>query len=323
MNLNPLLQIKNLKVVFEGKRSNSHAVRGVSFEVFPGESVGIVGESGCGKTTIVHAITGLIRKAKVTGSVLFEGTDLLADSRKVLGNQIGMVFQDPMTSLNPTMKIRKQIEEGILFHKLAGKYEAYTQALELLKLVDIPDVRTKAEQYPHELSGGQRQRVCIAIALSCNPKLLIADEPTTALDVTTQTQILRLIEQIQKRRKMGFILVTHDLKVVHQTCDRVLVCYAGKIIESGKVDQIFRNPLHPYTRMLLEAKPGIDYPKSSPLKVIEGTSPPLDHEILGCSFSPRCPFAEEICQNEPLLFPFENFHASACWKSSLSKGSYD
>ena len=306
----PILSVKNLKVSFSNRRETIQAVRGISFDIFPGESVGIVGESGCGKTTAVQAITGLSPRAKVEGSVLFETEDLLKESHKILGKKIGMVFQDPMTSLNPTMKIRTQIEEGMIYHKIASKQEARTRALELLTLVGIPDAKARAQQYPHELSGGQRQRVAIAISLASNPRLLIADEPTTALDVTIQAQIIQLIQKIQKHLQMSLILISHDLGVIGQICDRVLVFYAGKIVEQGNVTDIFQNPRHPYTQMLIDARPTMDHPKGTPLRVIRGTAPSLAHPILGCSFADRCPYAETICQNDP---PWNG--SAACWRS--------
>lgn len=301
----PLLTVNDLRVSF----GQVQAVRGISFTIHAGESVGIVGESGCGKTTAMQAITGLCPRAKVEGEVLFAETDLLKDSRKVLGKKIGMVFQDPMTSLNPTMKIKTQIEEGMIYHKIASKNQARERALELLSLVGISDAKARSEQYPHELSGGQRQRVAIAISLACNPHLLIADEPTTALDVTIQAQILQLLQQIRKRMQMSLILISHDLGVIGQACDRVLVFYAGKIVEQGTVEQIFASPRHPYTQMLMEARPSFDHPKEIPLRVIAGTAPSLAQPISGCSFADRCPFAAPICQKEP---PF--IGSAACWR---------
>lgn len=305
----PLLTVNNLSVSFSSPEETVQAVRGVSFNVFAGESVGIVGESGCGKTSVIQAITGLSAQAKVEGSVLFEKTDLLKDSRKVLGKKIGMIFQDPMTSLNPTMKIQSQIEEGMIYHKIASRKEARARALELLSLVGISDARARAQQYPHELSGGQRQRVAIAISLACNPLLLIADEPTTALDVTIQAQIIQLIKQIQKRMQMSLILISHDLGVIGQVCDHILVFYAGKIVERGTSQQIFESPRHPYTQMLIEARPRADHPKGTPLRVIGGASPNLAKPIHGCSFIDRCPHAAPICQKDP---PF--IGSAACWR---------
>ena len=298
-----LLQVRNLKVSFQ----DLHAVRGINFEVFEGETLGIVGESGCGKTSALQAIAGLCSRATIGGSAYFEGVDLIRENREVLGKKIGVIFQDPMTALNPTMKVHAQIAEGMIYHGKATKEEARLRVLELLTLVGIPDV---AAQYPHALSGGQRQRVAIAIAIACNPKLLIADEPTTALDVTTQGQIIRLIQEIQKQQKMSVILISHDLGVVGQICDRILVFYAGKIVEQGKTRDIFQTPRHPYTQMLLAARPTMDHPKSEPLRAIEGTAPSLTRPILGCSFAERCPYKMAICEKDP---PF--LGTSACWKN--------
>lgn len=304
-----LLQVKNLKVSFKTQTEAAHAVRGIDFDVFEGETLGIVGESGCGKTSAVQAITGLIPRGVVEGKAFFEGYDLISESRKVLGSKIGLIFQDPMTSLNPTMKISTQIAEGMIYHGKATKEEAREKALDLLQLVGIHDPKIRAEQYPHELSGGQRQRVAIAIALSCNPRLLIADEPTTALDVTVQAQILHLIQKIQKQLQMSVIFIAHDLEVVGQISDRILVFYAGKIVEQGLTKDIFQNPRHPYTQMLLNARPKINHPKSKPLHVIEGTAPSLTQPVTGCSFSARCPYKMPICEKAP---PF--FGSAACWK---------
>lgn len=267
----PLLKVQNLNVSFKTQTAHLHAVRGIDFEVFEGESIGIVGESGCGKTTAIQALCGLCRKGTIEGSAHFDGVDLLQEAHKVLGKKIGMVYQSPLSSLNPTMKIGSQIAEGMIYHGLATRKEAFAKALELLDLVGIPDPKMRAEQYPHELSGGQRQRVCIAIALACNPKLLIADEPTTALDVTIQAQIIRLIKEIQKNLKMSLILISHDMGVIGQIADRILVFYAGKIVEQGTAAQILKAPKHPYTQMLLQARP-------SP-RAIQKTSPPLTMNI--------------------------------------------
>lgn len=256
---NPLLQVHNLKVFFSVQGKRLAAVRGVSFEVKEGETVGIVGESGSGKSATVQALIRLISSAEIYGEALFEGEDLLKKTdkelRQIRGRKIGMVFQDPLTSLNPTMKIGKQITEGILFHRLAHSQEAQKKAIELLRLVGVSEPEARMHQYPHQLSGGIRQRITIAIALSCNPHLLIADEPTTALDVTIQAQILDLLKQIQKHFQTSLLLITHDLGVVSAICDRVLVMYAGEIVEEGTVEKVLLSPEHPYTQMLISCLP--------------------------------------------------------------------
>jgi oligopeptide transport system ATP-binding protein len=309
-NKHPLLQVKNLKVSFPNLGKRLYAVRDISFEVFEGESLGIVGESGSGKTTTMHAITGLTKFATIEGSAFFEDLDLINKSHKVLGSKIGMMFQDPMTSLNPTMKVVDQITEGMIYHKIKDRKEAYLRALELLTLVGISNAKERASQYPHQFSGGQRQRIAIAIALACNPKMLIADEPTTALDATIKIQIIRLIQEIQKTLNMSLILISHDLGMIGQICDRIIVFYAGKIVEEGKTFDIFQHPKHPYTQMLLDARPSLNYPKSKPLRVIEGSSPLLTQEIKGCSFVDRCPYKVKNCSEDPPLLK-----GVACWRS--------
>lgn len=243
--MTPLLEVENLSVSFK----ELHAVRGISFSIMEGESVGIVGESGSGKSAAVQAIARLTR-GQVTGKIAFAGEE-----------KIGMVFQDPMASLNPTMKIGAQIAEGAIFHKLISKQEARAKAIEFLRLVGLPDPEIRVDQYPHQLSGGQRQRVLIAIAIICNPRLLIADEPTTALDVTVQAQILDLLRRMQRLFQMSLLLISHDFGVIASLCERVLVMYAGKIIESGEVEEILQRPQHPYTKMLLNSVPRLDRPR--------------------------------------------------------------
>lgn len=284
------MRVDNLSVTF-----SSQVVRGISFEVAEGEAVGIVGESGSGKSATVHALMGLSR-GKVSGHIDFEGE-----------KKLGMVFQDPMSALNPTMKIGAQITEGMIYHKHASRQEAKEKAIELLRLVGIPDPEIRFYQYPHEFSGGMRQRVLIAIAISCQPRLLIADEPTTALDSKTKTQILDLIKQMQAQLKMSLLLVSHDFRVVANYCDRVLVMYAGKIVESGTVQEVLQTPKHPYTQMLLRAMPRAGQSRTEPLQVIEGSPPNLFVLPKGCAFKDRCPFAESKCQEEPT-------GKIACWK---------
>lgn len=302
-----LLDIENLCVSFSLYGKKLQAVRGISFSVKKGESVGIVGESGCGKSAAMQAISRLTPAAKIEGKIFFEGEDLLkkseAEMRKIRGKSIGMVFQDPMTSLNPTMTIGAQIEEALVCHKM----KKTGRALDLLREVEMPDAKDRLKQYPHQLSGGMRQRALIAIALACKPKLLIADEPTTALDVIVQAQILELFKK--RGEETSLILITHDLGVVAETCERVLVFYAGKIVESGPVEQILLHPRHPYTQMLLRSLPRLDQPKSEPLQAIEGMPPNLLTPPSGCSFAGRCPYVMPICAKDP---PF--IGSAACWR---------
>jgi oligopeptide transport system ATP-binding protein len=291
--MDPLLIVKNLSVSFPLQGKQLQAVRDISFEVRKGESVGIVGESGSGKSAAVQALTGLT-PGNVSGFIQFAGVEHFGP-----GKQIGMVFQDPMTSLNPTMKIGAQIAEGIIYHKLASKKEAKLRAIELLHLVGITDPVARSNQYPHQFSGGMRQRALIAIALACNPRLLIADEPTTALDVEIQAQILDLIKRMQRHFQMSLLLISHDFDVIARTCERVLVMYAGKIIESGTVKDVLQNPRHPYTQMLLNSRPRRDHSRSVPLQAIVGSPPNLLSPPQGCAFKERCPFAAIKCSHEP------------------------
>lgn len=297
-----ILSVENLTVTFKTGGKPLYAVRGIDFSLKEGESVGIVGESGCGKSAAVQAINQLTL-GEVSGKILFRGKEI-----KTPGKEIGMVFQDPMTALNPTMKIGAQIMEGLLYHRLASKKEAKKRALELLELVGIANPEIRIHQYPHQLSGGMRQRVLIAIAIACNPALLIADEPTTALDVTLQTQILDLIKKMQKLFQMGLILISHDFGVIASICETVLVMYAGKIVERGPVQEVLNFPKHPYTRMLLNSLPRLDRPRLAQLQSIEGSLPDLSLPLLGCSFKPRCPFAALKCEKEPTGLV-------ACWRA--------
>jgi oligopeptide transport system ATP-binding protein len=292
-----MLAVENLIVTFTSQKKAIRAVRGLSFSMRAGEAVGIVGESGSGKSAAIHAI-GHLSRGQVEGKILFEGQEGIK-----AGKTIGMVFQDPMSGLNPTMRIGTQIAEGLIYHKLASKREARQRALELLDLVGIPVNRI--DQYPHELSGGMRQRVLIAIAIAGSPRLLIADEPTTALDVTIQAQILGLIKKMQQKFQMGLLLVSHDFGVIAKVCEKVMVMYAGKIVESGTIEQVLNHPKHPYTQMLLRALP---YgPKSKPLQMIEGSPPDLSEQVVGCSFKNRCPYAAIKCEQEPS-------GPIACWR---------
>ncbi len=305
-----LLKVEDLEVSFSLYGKELKAVRGVSFEVKMGEAVGIVGESGCGKSAAVQSILRLAPASNLKGKVFFEGVDLLQktekEMRQIRGKKIGMVFQDPMASLNPTMTIGAQVAEGLIAHGIANKKEAKARALELLREVEIQRPEERLNQYPHALSGGMRQRVLIAIALSHNPKLLIADEPTTALDVTVQAQILDLLKKCKSRA--GLLLISHDLAVVAEMCERVLVFYAGKIVEQGPTRQILAHPRHPYTQMLLRSIPRLEGSGPGVLETIAGAPPNLLAPMIGCSFRERCPHAMPICKKEP---PF--IDSAACW----------
>ncbi len=287
-----ILEVKNLYVSFRVGRETLHAVRNISFEIKEGETVGIVGESGCGKSAAVQAVAKLT-KAQVSGQILFEGKENVTPGKK-----IGMIFQDPMTSLNPTMKIGSQITEGLIYHKMASRSEAKRKAIELLHLVGISEPLIRMNQYPHHLSGGMRQRVLIAIALSCQPKLLIADEPTTALDKTNKVQILTLIQQMQKHFQMSLLLISHDFDVISAVCDRVLVMYAGQIVERGSLTNVIQSPKHPYTQMLLNCLPR-NRSQNEPLQTIGGSPPNLLTLPKGCAFKERCPYAAIKCNEEP------------------------
>ncbi len=318
--MNTLLEVRNLHVDFIHLKKPLHAVSGVDFSVKEGETLGIVGESGCGKSATAKAIVGLLppRMVHLQGEVLYGGNNLLTFSEKqmqgVRGKEIGMIFQDPMTSLNPTLKIGTQIMEGYRkHHPQVSRQAALNYAIEMLELVGIPQPDSRIEEYPHTLSGGMRQRVMIAVALACKPKLLIADEPTTALDVTIQAQILSLMQEIQKKMKTSIILITHDLSVIAGFCDRVLVMYAGKIVESAPVEDLFYKPKHPYTQRLLQAIPKINLSKEEPLIPIEGNPPNLMQIRPGCAFSPRCPYAAPSCQKDPIpLLAVQPEHYSRC-----------
>nr|WP_072875056.1 ABC transporter ATP-binding protein [Alicyclobacillus montanus] len=297
-----------------------HAVRDVSFKIEPGETLGLVGESGCGKSVTSLALVRLLtQSARVTGKIEYQGKNLLdlpeRDMRDIRGNEISMIFQEPMTSLNPVYKIGAQISETLLLHKDISPREAFQQSLEMLKKVGIPRPEDIMDEYPHQLSGGMRQRIMIAIAMACNPKLLIADEPTTALDVTIQAQILELMKGISKDLGTSILLITHDLGVVAEMCDRVAVMYAGQIVEQGSVDDIFFNPQHPYTRGLLNAIPKIDAEQKQRLQPIEGNVPPITRMPKGCRFSPRCMHASDRCRaQQPGFFQVDNAeHLSRCW----------
>jgi len=300
-----LLAVKNLHVQFKTYAGIVEAVRGLNFELETGKVLAIVGESGCGKSVTAQSIMRLIPEppGKITaGSIIFKGEEILNQSerkmRSIRGNTISMVFQDPMTSLNPVLNVRTQINESLRQHKTISNQEASRRAVELLNLVGIPAPEARLKQYPHELSGGLRQRVMIAMALACDPQLLIADEPTTALDVTIQAQILELLKTIKEKLQMSLILITHDLGVVAGLADRVMVMYAGQIIETGTVDQVLNHPLHPYTWGLLRSLPRVDMDKKQKLVPIWGQPPDLLQRFESCPFLPRCDYAMQICAQQ-------------------------
>jgi oligopeptide/dipeptide ABC transporter ATP-binding protein len=315
----PLLSVRDLKVYFHGYESVARAVDGVSFEVGQGETVCIVGESGCGKTVSVLSLLGLIPTPPgeiVSGSALFDGKNLLGLSeeglRRVRGNRIGIVFQEPLTSLNPVFTIGDQIAEAITVHERVDEQELRERCLRRLKEVGIPSPEERLSDYPHQLSGGQRQRVMIAMALACNPDLIIADEPTTALDVTVQAQILKLFRSLQEKQGMALLYITHDLGVVANIADRVYVMYAGVIAEAGNTAQIFKEPMHPYTRAMLASLPTREK-RGKKLYSIPGTVPDPAHKPMGCPFHPRCPNAMSRCKKDyPGLCDYGTGHHVRC-----------
>ncbi len=321
----PLFEVKNLKVYFNSDSGVSRAVDGISFVVEAGKTLGIVGESGCGKSVSCLGILRLIQTPPgeiVDGEVLYNGIDLLhlddSKMRSIRGNEIAMIFQEPMTSLNPVFTCGDQVMEAIILHQNVSRTEAHAKALEMFKLVGINDPEQRLYQYPHSLSGGLRQRVMIAMALACSPNLLICDEPTTALDVTIQAQILALLQELQNRLGMAIIMITHDLGVIAEVADRVAVMYAGKIVEMGDVGDIYHKPQHPYTVGLQAAIPHIGARRER-LNQIDGTVPsPLNFPI-GCRFNPRCPLADEKCRNDEPPLTWINGHQVACWKA----GTFD
>ncbi len=315
-----ILDVKNLHVTFDTYGGSVQAVRGVNFSLKKGETLAIVGESGSGKSVTTKALMGLVAKPSgriPQGEILFNGKDLVQlsdkEMQKVRGKEMSMIFQDPMTSLNPTMKIGKQIMEGLILHQKLSKQAATKRALELLELVGIPEPQKRINQYPHQFSGGMRQRVVIAIALACNPQVLIADEPTTALDVTIQAQIIELMKDIQAKMGTSIIFITHDLGVVANIADRVAVMYAGKIVEVGTVDEVFYNPKHPYTWGLLGSMPTVDSADEK-LVAIPGTPPDLIHPPKGDAFAARNEYALAVdFEEEPPLFKVSDTHYAATW----------
>ncbi|HBM75932.1 MAG TPA: peptide ABC transporter ATP-binding protein [Clostridiaceae bacterium] len=320
--MSKLLEVQNLRVSYHTYAGEVQSVRGVSFSLEKGETLAIVGESGCGKTVTSKSIMGLIQtppgEVKKGSRIIFDGKDILKYSEKewqqFRGSEVSMIFQDPMTSLNPTMRIGNQIAESLIIHNGMSKKEALQEAVKMLKMVDIPNAESRARQYPHEFSGGMRQRAMIAIALACNPKLLIADEPTTALDVTIQAQIIDLMKDLQKKLGTAIILITHDLGVVADIAQNVLVMYAGQIVERGTIDDIFYNPQHPYTWSLLKSVPRLDSLKKSDLVAIHGTPPDLLAPPKGCPFASRCNYCMPICKEMAAeATEISSTHEAQCW----------
>lgn len=316
-----LLEVKELSTIFNTERGRVQALRNISFHVEEGEILGIVGESGCGKSVTSQSILRLYDEKHLVeykGTISFRDKNLLnlpmKEMEHIRGNNISMIFQDPLSSLDPVYTIGSQITQVLRIHKKISKKEALEKAIELLKLTGIPSPEKRVHQYPHQLSGGMQQRVMIAIALACEPKLLIADEPTTALDVTIQAQILGLIQELNEKLDMGIMLITHDLGVVAEVCTRVIVMYLGQVVEEADVKSIFYNPLHPYTKGLIQSIPQLDGDRSKDLYVIQGNVPSLENAPKGCGFSTRCPFATDKCHQEnPELTTHSNQQKVRCW----------
>lgn len=316
-----ILDVNNLHVSFKTRNGEITAVKGVSFSLKKGETLAIVGESGSGKSVTAKSIMRLLPKQSAVipqGEIKFEGKDLLElslkDMQQVRGSKISMVFQDPMTSLNPTMKIGKQIMEGLKKHQTLTKSEARQRALEMLELVGIPNAKKRLDAYPHQFSGGMRQRVVIAMALACIPQVLIADEPTTALDVTIQAQILQLMKNLQEKMDTAIVLITHDLGVVANMADKVAVMYAGEVVEYGTLDEIFYETQHPYTLGLLGSMPNLNAKRSEPLIPIPGSPPDLATLGTGCPFAARCPYTMAVCHDyHPRKTELSESHSVLCW----------
>jgi oligopeptide/dipeptide ABC transporter ATP-binding protein len=316
-----LLKVSNLRTTFQTSGGVVRAVDGVSWDIQEGETVALVGESGCGKSVSALSIMRLVAEPAgriESGEILYKGRDLLQLSeeqmRGVRGREIGMIFQEPMTSLNPVLTIGRQLTEGLEIHMKMSPQEAQARAVELLGMVGIPDPARRLAQYPHHFSGGMRQRMMIAMALACNPSLILADEPTTALDVTIQAQILELMKDLAQRLGVAMLIITHNLGVVARYADRVNVMYAGRIIEQASAAELYANPRHPYTLGLLRSVPRLDEPRRARLAPIEGQPPDLTRLPAGCAFSPRCSFRVERCAEVPPLIAVDAAHTSACWE---------
>lgn len=327
MESKKLLEVKDLKVSFFTPAGEVKAVNGISYDIEHGEVMGIVGESGSGKSVEAYSIIGLLQSPGkvVGGSITFDGEKVLdyddKQMRDFRGNKVSMIFQNPMTCLNPVYTVGNQLMEAVLCHQKISKEEAKKRAMEMLELVGINNVEKRMKQYPHEFSGGMRQRVMIAMGLVCNPKLLIADEPTTALDVTIQAQILELMQSLRKKIQMSVIFITHNLGVVAEICDKVSVMYGGRIIEKGLVDDIFYRPGHPYTKGLLRSMPRVDAESYERLIPIEGSPVDLLNPPIGCPFAARCEHCMKICLREmPAYTALSNKHVAACWLHAKQAG---
>ena len=317
-----ILKVENLNVSFHTYAGEVKAVRGVDFDLNKGETLGIVGESGCGKSVTVKSIMKLLpensSEIKEGSKIIFYGVDLIKlkekEMQKIRGSDLAMIFQDPMTFLNPTMRVGNQIAENLIVHKNMNKKDAFQESINMLETVRIPNPDKRAKQYPHELSGGMRQRVMIAIALACSPKILIADEPTTALDVTIQAQIMELMKELQEKFSTSIILVTHDLGVVAGIADRINVMYAGQILEKGTASEIFYNPQNPYTWALLRSVPGVNTKNKQKLYSLRGTPPDLIKPPIGCAFSARCEYCMRICKElKPNVTKISDTQEVYCW----------
>ncbi|WGD51140.1 ABC transporter ATP-binding protein [Bradyrhizobium sp. CB1650] len=323
-----LLRVEDLRTHFFTQDGVTRAVDGLSFDVKAGDTLGIVGESGCGKSVTALSIMRLLQPKlarTVGGRIRFQGRDILAlaesEMRAMRGNSMAMIFQEPMTSLNPVLTVGNQIAEAVMIHQKKSRVDAFAHAAELLRLVRIPDPEQRLKDYPHQFSGGMRQRVMIAMALSCNPKLLIADEPTTALDVTIQAQILRLMLEMKERFGAAVVLITHDLGVVAETCQRVIVMYAGRKVEEAEVTELFERPLHPYTRGLIASMPRrlANVARARRLTEIPGIVPTLNQPVKGCAFAPRCALATARCRaDEPPFELRQETHSVACWEAGVA-----
>jgi len=327
----PILEVEDLRTYFYTRDGVVRSVDGVSFSVSEGETLAIVGESGCGKSVTSLSILRLIASPPgkiISGSIRFHGKDLLdfsdEEMRDIRGDKISMIFQEPMTSLNPVLTVGRQIGEVLELHRHCSMEETRIRILELLKMVNIPEPESRMNEYPHQLSGGMRQRIMIAMALACDPEILIADEPTTALDVTIQAQILNLMRELRYKTRAAIILITHDLGVVAEMAQRVVVMYAGRKVEEASVNDLFEKPMHPYTLGLLNSMPRLDDSASKRLVEIPGMVPSMRNEIIGCAFAPRCSAAIERCSLEsPPLKDYKNAHWVACWNPVLLRPAYE